>query len=326
MKDVVIIGAGPAGLACAIEAGLRKLDYAVVEKGCLTNSINNFPVDMTFFSTPDLLEIGNAPFASLNFRPSRRETLNYYRTVSERHDLNVNCYEEVVDIKRKDNAFTISVKRLNVLEKSYYAKNIIISTGYFDIPKKLNIKGEESPKVSHYYTEGHQYYKMDVAVLGANNSSVEAALDLYRHGANTTLVHRGNDLGKKVKYWIAPELEKRINDGSINAFFNSELAEIRPNSIVINNNDSGAVEIKNDFLFALVGYMPDTNLLEKCGIRFNPDSLEPEFSEESYESNIKGAYLAGSIIGGRQTGKIFIETGRFHGKKIIEHILKERKQ
>lgn len=325
MKDIIIIGAGPVGLSCAIEAEVNNLDYIVLDKGCIANSISNFPLNLTFFSTPDLLEIGNIPFISPNFRPNRIEVLNYYRKVVDIYKLNVKCYEKVINIKDCENGLDVVTEPLNGTDSSYKSKTVIIATGYYDNANTLNIKGEDLPKVSHYYREGHLYYGMNVAVIGGNNSATEAAIDLDRNGANVTLVHRGSDLDEKVKYWIAPELKKRITNGTVKALFNTDLIEIKNNAIVVKNNGNGETsELENDFVFAMTGYIPDTNLLNRIWVNYDEDSLVPEHSTDSLETNRKGIFVAGSIICGMYNNKIFIETGRFHGKKLIDYIKNKR--
>ncbi|MGR3179433.1 MAG: YpdA family putative bacillithiol disulfide reductase [Candidatus Anammoxibacter sp.] len=332
MKDVIIIGAGPVGLACAIEAQINNLDYLVIDKGCLTNSIYNFPLNITFFSTPDLLTIGNVPFITTGFRPDRIEVLNYYRNVVDLYGLNVKCYAKVIDIMDVKNGFDVVTEPLHSSDSLYKAKHVIIATGYHDNANMLNIKGEKLSKISHYYKDAHQYHGMDVAVIGGNNSAAEAALDLYRHGANVTLVHRSSDLGEKVKYWIAPELKNRIKDGSVKCLFDTNLTEIKKDTIVVSSKgDDGPVEtgelgesqeLKNDFVFAMTGYRPDIKMLKKFGLNYCKDSLIPEHSEDCHETNRKGIFLAGSILCGIKNNSIFIETGRFHGKKIIDYIVK----
>ena len=325
MKDVIIVGAGPVGLSCAIEAQKNNLDYTVLEKGCITNSIYNFPVNMTFFSTPNLLEVGNIPFITPKFRPNRFEVLNYYRSVVDIANLSVRCFEKVVEIKNNEAGFSVIVQLFSGSYLSYKTKNIIIATGFYDNPNPLNIIGEKLSKVSHYFSEGHKYHGMNVAVVGANNSAVETAIDLLRNGAKVTLIHRGNNLGKKAKYWIVPELKKKIDDGTVNSFFNSDLKEIKKDTIIVSNKDNDSLEIKNDFVFAMIGYRPDTDMLKIFGINFDKNSLVPDYSDESFETNRKGIFVAGSIMGGLQNNKIFIETGRFHGKKLIDYILKIRR-
>ena len=331
MKDVIIIGAGPVGLACAIEAQINNLDYLVIDKGCLTNSIYNFPLNMTFFSTPDLLTIGNVPFITTGFRPDRIEVLNYYRNVVDLYGLNVKCYENVVDIKDVENGFDIVTGPVKGSESLYKSKHVIVATGYYDNANMLNIKGEKLSKVTHFFKDAHQYHGMDVAVIGGNNSAVETAIDLYRHGANVTLIHRGNDLGAKVKYWITPELKKGIADGSVKCMFNTYLIEIKNDTIIVRNNggndstEPGEIkELKNDFVIAMTGYRPDIKMLKRFGVNHCKDSLIPEHSEDSHETNRKGIFLAGSILCGIKNNSIFIETGRFHGKKIIDYIVKEK--
>lgn len=324
MKDVIIVGAGPVGLSCAIEAQINNLDYTVLEKGCITNSIYNFPTNMVFFSTPKLLEIGNIPFITPKFRPNRVDVLNYYRSVVDIANLHVRCFEKVVEIKNNEDGFSVITELFNGSSASYKTKNIIIATGFYDNPNPLNIKGEELSKVLHYFREGHQYHGMHVAVVGGNNSAVETAIDLLRNGVKVTLIHRGDNLGKKAKYWIVPELKKSIDDGTVSSLFNTDLKEIKKDTIIISNKDNDSLEIKNDFVFAMIGYRPDTDMLKRFGINFNGYSLVPDYSDETFETNRKGIFVAGSIMGGIQNNKIFIETGRFHGKKLIDYVLRVR--
>ncbi len=320
MLDILIIGAGPVGLSCAIEAEKSNLKYIIIEKGCITNSILNFPTYMTFFSTPDLLEIGDIPFISPHFRPERGEALHYYRKVVDLYALKLRCYEKVINAKNSENGFEVISKPMRGEKISYKTNNIIVATGYYDNSNMLYVKGEERPKVTHYYSEGHQYHGMEVAVIGANNSATETAIDLYRQGAKVTLIHRGKDLGKKVKYWIAPELKKRLDDNSIKSFFNSEIEEIKDGTIVIKGKETEPVEIKNDFVFAMTGYRPDVKMLKSFGIKIDEKSLVPNYDKSSFETNVKGIFLAGSVQCGLQNNQIFIETGRFHGKTVIEYI------
>lgn len=313
--DLIIIGAGPGGLACAIESQRRNLHYLVIEKGCLVNSIFRFPTDTTVFSTPDLLEVGGIPFIIPTVKPKRIDLLNYYRRAAETFEVKINFYEEVESVAAESGSFCVQTTRAN-----YHARAVIVGTGQFDTPNMLNVPGEGLEKVSHYYTEAHPYYRRKVAVIGGKNSAVEAALDLYRHGAQVTLVHRGPSLGKSVKYWIRPDIENRIREGKIHALFETVVEEIREDVVVVRTRDKRTLEIENDFVFAMTGYKPDLDFLSGIGISIRPDGT-PEYDEETLESNIPGVYIAGVITAGCKGSKVFIENSRDHGKKIIGHIL-----
>lgn len=314
MFDVIIIGAGPAGLAAAIEAKRSGLSYCVVEKGGIVESIQKFPAGMTFFSTPELLEIGGVPFTSAHMRPTRAESLEYYSRVADYYSLDLRLYEKVLSVQKGIDGF-----RMETSKDTYGAKNIIIATGYYDHPNTLGIPGEDFAKVSHFYNEPYPFYKQKVAVIGAKNSAAIAVLELYRHGANVTLIHRGTALSEKIKYWILPDIENRIKEGSITAYFNTVVEEIRKDSILI-RRDNTLHEIPNDFVFALTGYRPDYAFLHSLGIELDPDSMAPNHSSLSFETNIKGIFVAGSVVAGKNNNQIFIENGRLHGTKIITAI------
>lgn len=316
MKDVIIIGAGPAGLACAIEAKRKKLDYIVLDRGCIVNSIYNFPKALIFFSTPDLLEIGGAAFINEKFRPNCRDVLNYYLRIVKIFDLKIKTYEEAVGLERYNDNLVVLVKNPSGKQKQYKTKKVILAVGYYDNPNMMGVKGENLPKVSHYYSEAHPFYNKNVAVIGGNNSAVEAALDLFHHGAKTTLIHRGRNIGKKVKYWIMPDIQKKIENKQIRAIFNSSIQEISDEYLLININGK-KTRIKNDFVFALTGYRPDTKLMEAFGIKYNQKTLAPSHSKKNLETNVKGVYVAGSIISGINNNKVFIENSREHGKMIF---------
>ncbi len=315
--DVIVIGAGPTGLACAIELKRRNVRAMMLDKGCLTNSLYNYPTHMTFFTTPELLEIGDIPMTSLNEKPTRTEALKYYRRVAEHYKLDVHQYELVESIIGEDNNFTIKTSIA-----TYRAKKIIIATGYYDVPNMLNVPGEELSKVIHYYKEPHPYYNHDVMVVGAKNSAAIAALELFWTGARVTLVHRGAEIHRHVKYWIKPNIENRIKNGEVKAYFNSSVAEIRPKSVLLNTPD-GRIEVKNDFVLAMVGYSPDLQFLNAAGIALEPASQKPRTNPETLESERKGVYLAGVIVAGMHTNEIFIENGRFHGAQIANAIARE---
>lgn len=315
--DVVIIGAGPIGLCCAIEAKRNNLSYKVIDKGCLVNSLYNYPKNMTFFSTSDKLEIGEVPFISHNAKPTKSEALEYYRRVVSSWELDINLYEEVKDIKKKDD-FEVTTDKGN-----YSAKKIILSTGFYDLPYKLDVPGEDLPKVKHYYDEPHPYFGMKVAVVGAANSAVDVALETYRKGAKeVTMIVREPSLSESVKYWVKPDVENRIKEGSIKSFFSSNIKEITRESIHINTPD-GDVTIENDFVLAMTGYQPDFSFLKKIGIEIGDDEHKtPVHDPDTMMTNVDGIYLAGVICGGLKTNKWFIENSRDHSKIIVGDILK----
>ena len=319
MKDLIIIGAGPIGLACGIEAKKNNLDYLIVDKGMLVNSIYNYPVNTTFFSTSDKLEIGEIPFISHNVKPTRTEALEYYRRVCDSWDLNLDLYNEVLEIEKKESLFILNTR--NGIKKS---KNIVICTGFYDIPYMLNIPGEELDKVLHYYNESHPYYKMDIAIVGAGNSAVDVALDTYRKGANSvTMIIREKEIGGNIKYWVKPDIVNRIESGEIKAFYESEILEIKENTILI-QTPNGVEKINNDFVLAMTGYLPNYEILKKLGVKINDDEFKtPLYNEETMETNINGVFLAGVICGGLKTNKWFIENSRDHSQKILSTIIKK---
>ena len=318
MKDLIIIGAGPIGLACGIEAKKNNLDYLIVDKGMLVNSIYNYPVNTNFFSTSDKLEIGEIPFISHNVKPTRTEALEYYRRVCDSWDLNLDLYNEVLEIEKKESLFILNTR--NGIKKS---KNIVICTGFYDIPYMLNIPGEELDKVLHYYNESHPYYKMDIAIVGAGNSAVDVALDTYRKGANSvTMIIREKEIGGNIKYWVKPDIVNRIESGEIKAFYESEILEIKENTILI-KTPTGVEKVNNDFVLAMTGYLPNYEILKKLGVKINDDEFKtPLYNEETMETNINGVFLAGVICGGLKTNKWFIENSRDHSQKILSTIIK----
>ena len=318
MKDILIIGAGPIGLACGIEAKKNDLDYLIIDKGMLVNSIFNYPVNTTFFSTSDKLEIGDIPFISHNVKPTRTEALEYYRRVCDSWKLNLDLYNEVLDIKNKKSHFELNTQ--NGIIKS---KRIVICTGFYDIPYLLNIPGEELDKVLHYYNESHPYYQMNIAIVGAGNSAVDVALDTYRKGAKSvTMIIREKEIGKNIKYWVKPDIVNRIESGEIRAHYESELIEIKEKTIIIKSSN-GQKEIENDFVLAMTGYQPNYNILKKLGVKINNDEFKtPIFNESTMETNVNGVFIAGVICGGLKTNKWFIENSRDHSKKIISSISK----
>jgi thioredoxin reductase (NADPH) len=317
--DVVVVGAGPTGLACGIELQHRGLKTVLVEKGCVVNSIYHYPANMTFFTTPELLEIGNIPMTSLNDKPNRTEALKYYRKVAEHFRLEIRQYERVDRIAGDDGLFQVFTTDRLGCSHVYQARKIVLATGYYDVPNMLDVPGEELGKVLHYYKEAHPYYNHDVAVIGAKNSAAIAALELWWTGARVTLIHRGAGISDSVKYWIKPNIENRIQNGEIRAYFRSRVVEIRPDSIRVATPD-GEVLLKNDFVFALIGYRPDLAFLNAAGIALEPDTLRPRTNPETLESARAGVYLAGVIVAGMHTNEIFIENGRLHGRLIAEAI------
>jgi thioredoxin reductase (NADPH) len=315
----VVIGAGPTGLACGIELQRRGVRTMILDKGCVVNSLYNYPTHMTFFTTPELLEIGDLPMTSMYEKPTRTEALKYYRRVAEHYKLDIHQYERVNSIDGADGAFTIpTTNRLNV-HHCYRAKKVVIATGYYDVPNLLNVPGENLPKVIHYYKEAHPYYNHDVVVVGAKNSAAIAALELYWTGARVTMVHRGAAIHHHVKYWIKPNIENRIKNGEITAYFHSQVSEILSGTVRIRTPE-GEIEIANDFVFAMTGYTPDLSFLNANGIVLENHSLKPRTDPITLESDRKGVYLAGVIVAGMHTNEIFIENGRFHGHQIADAI------
>jgi len=315
MVDVLVIGAGPVGLACAIEASRRGLIARVIEKGALVNSILGYPARMEFFSTPDLIEIGGHPFPVSGYKPTREDALEYYRSVAAREQLDVRLFETVLDVRGERGAFAVRTTR-----GTHEGRAIVIATGFFDIPNKLDVPGEDLPKVTHYYREPYGYVRQRVAIIGARNSAAKAALDCYRHGADVTLVVRAAELSSKIKYWIKPDLENRIKEGSIRAFYQTIVEEIREETIVLRTPD-GRREVGNDWVLSMTGYQPDFAFLESLGVTFADDGYRtPIFDEVTFETRRPGVYVAGTVCGGHQTGRWFIENGRLHAQQIAEHL------
>lgn len=316
--DVIIIGGGPIGLACALEAKQKGLTYIVLEKGCLVNSLYNYPANMTFFSTSEKLEIGGVPFVSNNIKPTRNEALEYYRRVAISAALDIKLFEEVIAIDRLDDGFNIQTAK-----DAYAGSNIIISTGFYDLPYLLNVPGEHLPKVTHYYEEPHFYAFQKVLVVGASNSAVDAALETYRKGATVTMVIRDNQVGERVKYWVRPDIINRIGEGAIKAYYHSTIDAIREKQVDINTPD-GLITIENDWVIAMTGYQPNLPFLQKAGITLSEDEVKkPSYNIDTHETNVKGIYLAGVICGGMNTHSLFIENSREHAVKIIASILKK---
>jgi bacillithiol disulfide reductase len=313
--DVIIIGAGPIGLACGIEAKKDNLGYLIIEKGSIVNSIFHYPTNMTFFSTSERIEIGYVPFVSHGVKPTRREALEYYRRVKGAYDLNVNTYEKVLEVEKDKGVYKVTTDK-NI----YSAKNIIIATGYYDNSNFINVDGEELSKVNHYFDEPHPYAYLKTAVVGAGNSAVDVALELFRVGAEVTMIIREGEIKPSIKYWVKPDIENRIKENSIKAFFNSEIKKIEDKKIII-QTPGGLVEIENDFVFAMTGYHPDYDFLMNLGIELDGNN-NPVFDNQTFETKQKGIYLAGVVCGGKNTDKYFIENSIEHSRIIIENISK----
>lgn len=317
--DAIVVGAGPTGLACGIEIKRAGLAELVIDKGCVANSLFHYPTNMVFFTTPERMEIGDLPLVTAGEKATRAEALKYYRLAAERYELNLRLYERVEEIARQEGEFRVRTQAQVGSAQEYRARNVVLATGYYDLPNRLGIPGEDLPKVSHYYTEAHPYFGREVAVIGGGNSAAEAALDLFRHGARTTLIHRGAQLSPTLKYWILPDLENRIKSGEIRARLGTRLREIRPDSIVIEGPE-GKSELKNDFVFALTGYHPDFDFLGRAGVELGAETGRPKLDAHTLESNVPGLFLAGVVVGGRHSKEIFIENGRHHGKLIARAI------
>lgn len=317
--DAAIVGAGPTGLACGIELKKRGLRAVIFDKGCLTNSLYHYPTQMVFFTTPELLEIGDIPMTSLNEKPVRIEALKYYRRVAEHYQLDIRQYTPVESFSGEDGGFIVHARDRTGHAAGFRARKVILATGYYDKPNHLEVPGEDLPKVLHYYKEPHPYYGHDVLVVGAKNSAAIAALELHWTGARVTLAHRGPELSGSIKYWIRPNLENRIKAGEIKAYFNTTVKEIRQSAVVL-NTPGGEVEIANDYVFAMTGYRPDTEFLGRHGIAFDPATRRPRLNPETLESERAGVYLAGVLVAGMHTNEIFIENGRFHGAQIAADI------
>jgi thioredoxin reductase (NADPH) len=321
MLDVLIIGAGPIGMACGIAAQQNGLNYVIIEKGCLVNSIYHYPANMTFFSTADRLEIGNVPFVAHSDKPTRREALDYYRRIALAFRLQVHLYEEVqLIIPQPDSTFKIQTSKAN-----YLTRNIVFATGFYGLPNLLGVPGEDLPKVRHYYDEAHPYAFQKIAVVGAANSAVDVALETWRRGAEVTMIIRSGEIRSSVKYWVKPDIENRIKEGSIKAYFHSQIVAIRPDEIDVQTPE-GLLTLPNDFVLAMTGYRPDFSLLQMAGVVFAGDKHAPIYNTETQETNIRGVYVAGVVCGGMETNKWFIENSREHANKIMTNIVHQQQQ
>ena len=329
IRDVTIVGAGPAGLAAAIAAKQAGLDYSILEKGVLVNSIYKFPVNMIFFTTPELLEIGGLPLVSPFEKPTRLEALRYYRRVVDTYDLAIEFGEQVVDVKAASahsrfgeagpQVFEIETRSDKGVRRIRHSRNVIFAIGYFDHPNFIGVPGENLPHVAHYYNESHGFYRKNVVIVGGGNSAAESALELYRSGAHVTLVHRHPQLKPSIKYWVRPDIENRIKEGSVRGLLNTKIVEIQPTQVIV-ERDGTREEIPADAVFLLTGYHPDCDLYRRAGIRLHRDTMSPEFNPDTFETNVPGMFLAGGAICGKDTSNIFIENGRFHGETIIKTI------
>ncbi len=320
MLDAFIVGAGPIGLACGIEAERKGLSYVIADKGCLVNSLYNYPYNMTFFSTSDRLEIGDVPFVSHGNKPNRSESLEYYRRVASSWKLNLRLYEKVLKVEKESGGFSIKTDR-----DKYKARALVIATGFYDLPYLLHVRGEKLPKVKHYYDEPHPYFDQNIVVVGAANSAVDVALETYRKGARVTMVLRESEISPRVKYWVKPDIENRIKEGSIKAYFSSSITEIRERELDLVTPE-GQLTIPNDFVLAMTGYQPDFAFLKSLGIELNKNAIKsPVYDLDTHETNQENIYLAGVICGGLQTNKWFIENSRDHAVKIFETLEKRFK-
>lgn len=314
--DLICIGAGPTGLACAIEAKRVGLLPLVIDKGCLCNSLYHYPVNMVFFTTPELLEIGDLPLTIASEKPTRTEALKYYRKCAEHYELDLRLGHLVERVEGASGKFTVHTKDERGNTAQFTARKIAVATGYYDLPNRMGIPGEDLPHVSHYYTEPHPFWRRNVVVIGGKNSAAEAALDLYRNGANVTLVHRKPELGSTIKYWVRPDIENRIKAGQVKGLFETTVQRIEEGRVVISNSQ-GESTLPADQVFALTGYHPDFQFLRAMGIKLDPDTNKPVMDPQTHETNILGVYVAGVVTGGNHTSEIFIENGRFHGKQIV---------
>jgi len=317
VRDVIIIGAGPSGLATAIAAKHFGLDYLVLEKGSLVDGIARFPINMVFFTTPELLEIGGIPLTTPYEKPTRAEALRYYRKVVDTFQLQVSLFEEVVEVERPEapgEPFAVHSRNARGATRVREARNVVLSMGYYGAPVMLNIPGEDLPHVSHFYKEAHPFYRQRVVIVGGKNSAAEAALEIHRAGGHVTIVHRGAAFGDSIKYWVKPDIENRVKEGSIAAHFNANVVEIRPTEVVL---DTGAT-LPAEGVLLLTGYRADPDFMRRAGIEINPETLEPKYNVETYETNVPGLFVAGGQVAGKKTGTVFIENGRFHGEVIAK--------
>ncbi|TBW30359.1 YpdA family putative bacillithiol disulfide reductase [Gramella sp. KN1008] len=319
--ELVIIGGGPIGIACALEAQKKKLSYIILEKGCLVNSLYHYPTNMTFFSTSEKLELDNIPFISNNPKPGKREALEYYRRIATSNKINIKLFEKVTSVNTKPDKTHL----ITTTKAEYSAENVIVATGFYDIPNYLGIPGEDLPKVSHYYNDPHYYATQKTIVVGASNSAVDAALEIFRKGGDVTMIVRNPEIGERVKYWVRPDILNRIKEGSIKAYFNSNLKEIRDNEVVIETPEGEDI-LENDFVLLLTGYRPNFGFLQDMGINLSTDGRKiPQYNEETMETNVPGIFLAGVICGGIETHKWFIENSRIHAEMIMDHLSKKEK-
>jgi thioredoxin reductase (NADPH) len=329
LRDVLIIGAGPAGLATAIAASRAGLDYQVVEKGALVNSLLHYPTEMVFFTTPELMEIGGMPFVSPYDKPTRLEALRYYRRVSDAFKLDIVFDETVVAIARQDmlpderaGSFVVDMQSARGVRRPVHARTVVLATGAYDFANRIGVPGEDLPHVSHYYTQPHPHFRKRVVIVGGKNSAAEAALDIYRAGGSATLVHRREALGDSIKYWVKPDIENRIKEGTIAARFSTRVVEIRPTNVLVEDAAGAREELPADAVFLMTGYGSDTALLANAGVAIDPATCGPTFDERTFETNVPGLYVAGAVVAGQQSGRIFIENGRFHGEQVIGAIVK----
>ncbi|MGB3591096.1 MAG: YpdA family putative bacillithiol disulfide reductase [Nonlabens sp.] len=315
LRDVIIIGGGPIGIACAMEAQDAGFNYLVIEKGALVNSLFNYPTNMQFFSTSEKLELHNVPFISKEAKPSKQEALEYYRRIATSRKLHIHLYEKVIDVTTGSHYVITTDKAI------YHSKNLVLATGFYDLPNRINVSGEDLPKVSHYYDDPHKYAFQDVVIVGASNSAVDAALEIYRKGGRVTMIIRGKSIGTRVKYWVKPDIENRIKEGAIQAYFNSEITRITHDAVYFKKDEHSETRVANDFVLALTGYRPDFHILEKLGVELSGTSRIPTYDKYTMETNVEGLYLAGVICGGLETSKWFIENSRDHARLIMQSCL-----
>jgi thioredoxin reductase (NADPH) len=317
--DVLIVGAGPAGLAAAIAATKAGLSYQVIEKAALVNSLLHYPTEMVFFTTPELMEIGGLPFTSPNDKPTRMEALRYYRRATDTYKLDIAFDETVASMTREQDGFVVETQSARRQNRTIESRAVVLATGAYDFPNMIGVPGEDLPHVSHYFTSPHPYYRKDVVIVGGKNSAAEAALDLYRAGARVTVVHRRPALGESIKYWVKPDIENRIKEGSIAARFSTTVVRITPMTVVV-EKDGALDELPADGVFLLTGYLSDNRLLRAAGVEIDPETCGPRHDLETYETNVRGLYVIGAMVAGKASGRIFIENGRFHGDVVIREI------